>query len=115
MRFTMTFKPWEIVLIPFPFTDLTTSKRRPAVVLSPESYNEGHDIVLMFLTSNLKTAPKLGDHLISDWKGAGLPKPTISRMKFATIEKKLILKKIGQIKSADVNTIKSKLKSFLSI
>ncbi len=111
----MTFKPWEIVLIPFPVSDSESKKRRPAVVISDESADSGQDIVLMFLTSNVKTEPKKGDHLISNWQAAGLPKPAICRMKFTTIDKNLIVKKIGSIKSADVTTIKSKMKSFFHL
>ena len=115
MRFTMTYKSWDIVLIPFPVSDPTTNKKRPALVVSTETFNSGQDIVLMFLTSNLKSDPKIDDHLISNWQGAGLPKPTICRMKFATIDKNLIIKKLGRMQSADITTIKSKMKSFFHL
>lgn len=115
MRCIMTFKPWDIVLIPFPISQYGTKKKRPALVVSSETFNSGDDIVLMFLTSNLKSSPKVNDHFISNCQGAGLPKPTICRMKFATIEKNLIVKKLGKLQQADVTTIKSKMKRFFHL
>lgn len=114
-RFTMTYKPWDIILIPFPISDPYTKKKRPALVVSTETFNSGQDIVLLFLTSNLKSEPKIDDHFISNWQGAGLPKPTICRMKFATIDKSLIIKRLGQMQRADITTIKSKMKSFFHL
>jgi mRNA interferase MazF len=111
----MTYRPWDIILIPFPISQPNSIKKRPALVVSTETFNSGQDIVLMFLTSNLKSEPKIDDHLISNWKAAGLPKPTICRMKFATIDKSLIIKKLGRIQTADINTIKSKMKSFFHL
>ena len=60
----MISKPWDVVLLPFPFTDLTSKKRRPAIVISTETYNSGRDIVLMHLTSNVKSEPIIDDHVI---------------------------------------------------
>lgn len=51
MKSTTTYKKWDIVLVPFPFTDLTTSKKRPGLVISPEEYNKGSDILISFITT----------------------------------------------------------------
>ncbi|MDO9288906.1 MAG: type II toxin-antitoxin system PemK/MazF family toxin [Thermodesulfovibrionales bacterium] len=48
-------KQRDIILIPIPFTDLTSQKKRPAVIISNDSYNETHeDIVVVALTSNVE-------------------------------------------------------------
>ena len=44
----MTYDKWDIVLVPFPFTDLTTLKKRPAVIVSPDEYNKKLDDVIEF-------------------------------------------------------------------
>ncbi len=44
------YKKWEIVLVPFPFTDLSSAKRRPALIVSPDSYNAGKDVVIAYRT-----------------------------------------------------------------
>ncbi|WP_420450151.1 type II toxin-antitoxin system PemK/MazF family toxin [Candidatus Palauibacter sp.] len=44
----------DIVLVSFPFTDLTSYKRRPALVLSPDAFNAaGRDLVLAAITSHI--------------------------------------------------------------
>jgi len=47
----------DIVLVPIPFTDLTSKRRRPVVVVSNDEYNhKAEDIVVVAMTSNLKAA-----------------------------------------------------------
>lgn len=111
----MIYKKWDIVLIPFPYTDLSSSKRRPAIVISPESYNKGLDVILLFLTSNLNSDKKEGDYLLKEWQEAGLPKPSMIRMKIMTLDKDFIIKKIGEIQSMDRLEIDSIVKRFFDI
>jgi mRNA interferase MazF len=87
----------KIVLIPFPFTDLTSTKLRPALVL-----HEGEkDVVVAFVSSRLgKTRP--GDVLIdkghSEFKRTGLKLSSNVKLdKIATISKELILGEIGEV------------------
>jgi len=45
----------DIVLIPIPFTDLASQKKRPAIIISSDAYNESNeDIVVVALTSNIE-------------------------------------------------------------
>lgn len=106
------YKKWDIVLVPFPFTDLSTSKRRPALVISPNNYNEGRDIIIAFITSNLNIQPRPGDYIIKEWDRAGLPKPSMIRMKYATIDKKIIVKQLGRLYSEDAKLFLEKLVNF---
>ncbi|MYH11047.1 MAG: type II toxin-antitoxin system PemK/MazF family toxin, partial [Gemmatimonadales bacterium] len=54
MTSTTAYRQGDIVLVSFPFTDLTSTKRRPALVLSPDSFNAaGVDLVLAAVTSNI--------------------------------------------------------------
>jgi hypothetical protein len=63
----------DILLVPFPFTDASTTKKRPAVVVSSATYNaQRPDLVLMPITSRIRPALGLGEVLVGDWKGAGL-------------------------------------------
>lgn len=115
MTFTMNFKTWDIVLVPFPFTNLRQTKKRPALIVSPEGYNSGSDVVILFITSNLRNQGRPGDYLIEKWKKSGLPKPSMCRMKFATIEKSIIIKKLGEMASADRRALKGKLADFFNL
>jgi len=111
----MTFKKWDIVLVPFPFTNLKTLKKRPALILSPQLFNEGPDVVIMFITSNISSFGRAGDYKLQNWKESGLPKPSMVRMKFATIEKSLIIKRLGTVYFSDQKSINQKLELFFDL
>lgn len=87
----------KIVLIPFPFTDLTSSKLRPALVL----YEGEKDVVVAFISSRA-TKARLTDILIDEthreFKQSGLKlASTVKLDKIATIAKELILGEIGEV------------------
>jgi mRNA interferase MazF len=109
---TTNFKKWEIILVPFPFSDLSSVKRRPAIIVSPTSYNAGNDVVIAYVTSQLGVSPRFGDYQIQKWKEAGLPKPSMVRMKFATVTKNIIIKTIGKLETEDREEIEKKYFSF---
>ncbi|MFZ5630541.1 MAG: type II toxin-antitoxin system PemK/MazF family toxin [Spirochaetota bacterium] len=109
------FDKGDIVLVPFPISNLKTLKRRPALVISPKVFNKGGDSTLLFMTSNVKTPPREGDVLIKNFKTAGLPKPTLVRMKFVTIANALILKKIGHLPPADMKRVKAQIMHFFGM
>jgi len=61
----------DIVLIPFPFTDQTTTKKRPAVVVSSAAYHRNHpDIILMAITSQIKSSMAFGEVTLTQWETA---------------------------------------------
>jgi mRNA interferase MazF len=112
MPSTTVCNKWDIVLVPFPFTNLKSAKRRPALIVSPKSYNRDQDIVIAFITSNLRAEEKSGDYVLNRWREAGLPKPSKLRMKFSTIDKSLIIKRLGRLSGEDVANFKSFLIDF---
>jgi len=114
MKSTIRYKKWDIILVPFPFTDLSASKKRPALIVSPDEHNTGLDIVIAFITSKIDIKTRLGDYHIQEWKKANLPKPSMIRMKFATIDKTIIVKQFGRLKSKDINLFKNELSNFFS-
>ncbi len=87
----------KIVLIPFPFTDLTANKLRPALVL----YEGNKDVVVAFISSKTEKVG-LMDIIINErhpeFKQTGLKVTSIFKLdKIATISKELIVGEIGQI------------------
>lgn len=102
----MIYKPFEIVVVPFPFTDSSTTKRRPAVVLSSETFNKkvSHSILAMVTSS--RNTPWPHDISIKNLSQAGLPKPSIIRMKLFTIDHRLIIKSTGSLSKSDQETLK---------
>jgi len=104
----------DIVLVPFPFTDQTTTKKRPAVIVSSNAYNQQRpDIVLMAVTSRIGSAGFFGDVPIVGWQEAGLLKPSVIKPVFATIEKGLILRKLGSITHEDRSALGKALQTIL--
>lgn len=115
MKSITNYNKWDIILVPFPFTDLTTTKKRPALIVSPAEYNKGLDVVIAFITSNLALQYRTGDYKIREWKKSNLPKPSMIRMKFTTIDKSIIVKKLGRLSEKDVNEFTKSLKEFFMV
>ncbi len=105
-----TYSQGQVVLIPFPFTDLTTTKQRPAVILSSDSYNRTHpDIILAAITSQVPTQLQPDEYLLSgtDQKIAGLPKPSVIKLgKIVTIDQRLIRKALGKLPLETMKKVK---------
>jgi mRNA interferase MazF len=108
-----TYKRFDVVVVPFPFTDRTATKKRPALVLSSERFNLGidHSVVAMITTASHSTWPL--DIDIANLADAGLKVPSIIRMKLFTMDHKLIQKKIGHLSLQDQKSIESTLQSLL--
>ncbi len=97
IRSMTNFDKWEVVLVPFPFTDLSQTKRRPAVILSSMEYNGRGDAIIGFLTSNLSGSELPGDFVLTEPGIAGLPLPTKFRLKLATIDLSIVVKRLGTL------------------
>ena len=111
-----TYKRGDIVLVPFPFSNQTTTKKRPAVVISSSLYNEiSQDIIIMAVTSQIEKTGEIGEYLIRNWKEAGLLKPSALKPAISSIEQKLVLKKLGDLSADDIVDLNVTLKTLLNI
>lgn len=98
-------KKGDIVLIPFPFTDLSGLKNRPALILI-EGQN---DITVSFITSQIKWKEEF-DVEVSPSQENGLKKTSLIRLsKLATIDKELVIGKLGKLSNDKINEINSSL------
>jgi len=108
----VTCKQWDIVVVPFPFSDQPGTKRRPTLVLSDRSFNgRGHTILAMVTTSGHRSWP--GDVTLTDHRAAGLQMPCIVRLKLFTLDNRLLVKRIGCLSVSDQKKIRSQLKTYL--
>lgn len=108
------YKFGDVILVPFPFTDQSDAKKRPAIVVSSQEYNKKlPDLILMAVTSQIKPASSFGEITITQWKQSGLVKPSITKPIFTTIEKGLVLRKLGRLGSKDVDDLVIALHSIL--
>ncbi len=104
----------DVVLVPFPFTDQRASKKRPAVVISSPAYNAQRlDLIIMAITSVLPPALHVGDVIVSQWQAAGLLKPSAIKPVITTIEKNLVIKRMGTLTSADQQSLHQALRIIL--
>jgi mRNA interferase MazF len=112
----VTYKLFDVVVVPFPFTDQSTDKKRPALVLSDFATFNGvtENCVLAMITSS-KNSPWPLDTNIGGIKKAGLPAPSLVRMKLFTLDSRLIIKKIGGLSAKDQEAVRNNLKKLLSI
>ena len=96
-----------IVLVPFPFTSQAASKQRPAVIISSHAYNvERPDLIMMAVTSQLRPTPALGEVWLRHWQSAGLIKPSAVKPVFATLEQRLVIRRLGTLAAEDQDTLR---------
>lgn len=101
----------DIILIPFPFTDLTGNKLRPAIVL----IEIGQDLTICFITTQLKWE-ELTDIELLPTKYNGIKKPSLIRLsKIATVDKSLAVGKLGELQKNKMEELNSKLKRLLQL
>jgi mRNA interferase MazF len=107
MATTSRFSFGDVVLVPFPFTDQSGTKKRPAVVVSSSGYNANRrDIVIMAITSQVRTPLGFGEAMVGDWQGAGLIKESVLKPVFTTIEQHLVIRVMGHLSAADIKTLR---------
>jgi len=114
MQTTISYNFGDIVLVPFPFTDQTATKKRPAVVVSSASYNAARpDLILMAVSSQVRAAVTVGEVSIVNWQKAGLLKPSVIKPVLTTIEKGLVLRQPGQLEQPDCQALQNVLRTIL--
>jgi mRNA interferase MazF len=96
------FQPGDLVLIPFPYTDLSASKQRPAVVLSSLTFNATErDIIVCGVTSNLANSANSVLIGSQDMESGTLPVPSrVKPGKVATLQKSIVRKRVGRLHAA---------------
>lgn len=97
-----TYRPGDVVVVPFPFTDRDASKRRPALVCSHAEFNRSsrHLVLAMITTSTHRPWP--GDIALTDVESAGLPSASTVRWKVFTLDQAFILRPAGRLGAADL-------------
>ena len=105
----------DVVLVAFVFSDEAGRKLRPAVVISSSAYHRARqEIVVAAITSNVRRR-LFGDHLISDWKGAGLLFPSVVAGIIRTIKPTMIERKLGSLGKPDLEAVERELRRCLGL
>lgn len=110
----MALRFGDVIVVPFPFTDQSATKKRPAVVVSSDAYQrERPDVILMAITSQLRPTPSVGEVAVAHWQAAGLLKPSVIKPLLTTIEARLVLRQLGSLHADDVAALRNVIATVL--
>lgn len=100
LRFHLQFG--DVLLVPFPFTDQTTVKQRPAIAISSAAYHsQRSDLILLAVTSQGRAPGSIGEAAVNRWQEAGLLRPSVLKPLVATIERRLVRQRLGRLADRD--------------
>ena len=102
----------EVILVRYPFSDLTASKVRPAIVVNEPHVSE--DSLIVPLTSRTH-ALLPGEFVLGDWEAAGLNVPSAVKRGIYTAHSRLLLKSIGQLSPRDSRRLEHSIREWLGL
>lgn len=102
MMYSMNCSRNDVVLLPIPFTDLTSRKVRPAIILG----RNGPDLFLVPISSVLSNT----DFPLQEWSAAGLNVPSGIKAQLTTVEERLVLKVVGELAPQDQQILEARLR-----
>jgi mRNA interferase MazF len=106
------FSKNEIVLVRYPFSDLSNVKVRPAVIVG--QLDRSPDFLIVPLTSKTSRLAS-GEFTLTHWQGAGLNVPTAIKQGIYTIHTSLILKSVGNLSTQDAIQLEQSLRLWLRL
>ena len=103
------YKQGDVILVPYPFGERSSGKKRPALVISSTEYNQATgELVIAQITGRVTANANPGDSHIQGWREANLPRPALVRCRLATVKSSLVLRRLGELSEADLqNVLKS--------
>lgn len=117
-RFGTRFRRGDLVLLPFPFTDLSAVKRRPALVVSPDRLHQYfEDVILVAVTSHVPSALSEFEMPLrqQDMAVGALPKPSVVKLgKIFTANRGLIVKRAGRLRNESLAKILARLRQLFT-
>ena len=109
-----SFERFDVVRVPFPFSDRQAKKKRPALVLSAgAAFNRAARHSVMAMITSAHNAPWPLDVTITDLAQSGLPAPSVVRLKLFTLDHRLVLSTIGVLSPEDQKAVRKTLSRLL--
>ncbi len=107
-----SFSKNEVILVRYPFSDLTAAKVRPAIVVGAP--HPSADCLIVPLTSRVEGL-LAGEFVLADWRAAGLNLPSAVKRGLYTIHGNLVLKSVGRLSALDADRVKLSLRTWLGL
>ena len=101
---------FEVVEVPFPFSDLPRAKMRKALVVSHKEFNQKNGSTILMMITSAETGDWFLDVNLEDLKAAGLRKPCVARSKLFTLDNGLLVSKTGKLSEKDQKKVAQALK-----
>ena len=96
------YKQGDVVLLPYPFGERASGKKRPALVISSAEYNQATgELVIAQITGRVGANARSGDCQIQGWREANLARPALVRCRLATVKTSLVLRRLGELTETD--------------
>src|SRR5437763_16647453 len=100
----LSYSKNEVVLVRYPFSNLSGSKVRPAIIVNAPHASQ--DVIVVPLTS--KIVPLLaGEFILSDWSSAGLNVPSAVKRGIYTVHQNLVLTSVGSLSDVDAHSLET--------
>ncbi|MFH0927615.1 MAG: type II toxin-antitoxin system PemK/MazF family toxin [Candidatus Micrarchaeota archaeon] len=104
----------DIVLVPFPFSDQSGSKRRPALIVSSDKFNaKSEDVVALAITSFCDGEPYEIAIKAEDWKDGLYSESYVKAWAIGAIDKGLVIKRIGRLAPARYEEAVGKMREII--
>ena len=101
----------DIILVRYPFSDLSSSKVRPAIVVSAPHVSQ--DIIIIVPLTSKTTSLLEGEFVLAEWSTAGLNVATAVKRGFYTVHESLIAMTIGKLADSDAERLEQSLRAWL--
>ena len=111
----MICEQFDVVVVPFPFSDLPKSKKRKALVISSRSFNKANESSVLLMITSAAKSEWLFDVAISGLAEAGLNKDCVVRMKTFTLDNGLLLERAGHLRAMDADEVIKAFKKMCSL
>jgi mRNA interferase MazF len=102
----------DLILVRYPFSDLSSSKVRPAIVVSAPHISQ--DLIVVPLTSKT-TSLLAGEFVLVEWSAAGLNVPTAVKRGLYTVNRSLVISTIGKLADPDAKQLEKSLRGWLDL
>ncbi len=111
----MIFDAGDVVVVPFPFSDLPVARPRPALVLSPAGANARAGTTVLAMITAAANSRRPNDVELTDLQTAGLRAPSVVRMKLFSLDNRLLARRVGVIGTSDRKAVRAGVQALIAI